>query len=337
VQYEQRPARSSFPSGLRVIAVEKPNYMMRGQEDGVLRDPQYRWYQVFVGRLQQRFREFAPHVQVVDREDLVTRLTEQRRAQYFNDADPDEHPVGAGELQADAVIVPRMRFDCTRGEITDKSATGEDYLRAGMNFVPVAGAFLRQIPQNRERVQVEVSVSADLALKETRTGRVVAAYAANLTHGQTTRPGFLGAGDVDVWELDQADVWLQQLIDEHVDAFLGEFFPIARRVEIKLKDADERTAEAVALLNAGNLVGAEAQAQAGWTASNHQDKNAAFVLGYIAEQRGDHAAAAGWYSRAVQKDNDNPVFRSALQRVAGSPTGSPRSVRPVGIASASAN
>lgn len=286
-----------LPENVRFITVERPNYDNRHRDDGIMRDGLDRQYRVMVRRLEDRMKDGAEQVNVLDREDIVNRETEMRRGGI----DPEERP-DPTNFVADAQIIPRLGVEAQvipyqkKVPLPKQIVTGQQY---------------------EECAKLIINVHCDLKLQFTATGATVS-YADILTHEEETKSGWFGYQTKELANFENVQVVIDRLVREHVDAFVARLLPIERRFEEQFK-ANKEVRGAAAQLTAGDLQGARETAahyyavRAGKNKS-HKAPDAAFMVGLTYEIEGDFEKAREWYSRAVKDRPAEPAFKRGLER-----------------------
>lgn len=302
VKYRVEP-RTSLPPDIRVIEVAQPSYAGRERDDGVVRDPQHRWYRQVLRRIEWRFREAASDVHIVNREDRLNTQTVQRDALY-NGADPDAVAARPACAAVSAVIVPRIVCSTTRDILLNEPSWQERVIASGTRIIPGVGG---PAPAASGRVQhiLRANVSADVHMTRAASNQTLSAYACDLEAADMTDAGRYFGFDArrSAAELASEQRLLTRLVDEHVDNFLSDFLPILRHVDTEVFKPSSRAFTAIERLNAGDRAGARDAALQAY-AHDDDDHAACFVLGLLGEMKGDGSEAALWYTRAQR---DHPI------------------------------
>lgn len=318
VKYVTVAARP-LPADISVISVQKPTYLHRASDDGIMRGKQQRWYNLLVGRLQSKFRQAAPHISVVNVEDRAITYNEALSRQ-LDGADP-EGPSARKAKSSDAVIVARFVFSAPYCETFREKISLHE--RAGKSIarrIPLIGGSIDN-PRYRVRYRIRVNVSCKIEMIHTRTDETLASYARDIETSQITDQGVfgLGYGGRELFELDTVETQLSSIIEEHVDNFLAQIVPVHRSLTKHLKHVNHRLAQAVEKLNAGNTKGAVDQAFRAW-GRDKKSHQACFVIGLAWELRAwqrkaEWSYALSWYSRALERKSDDRDYQDALARV----------------------
>jgi hypothetical protein len=295
---------------VRNIAVVKPEYLDRENDNGLMKDYLDRWYRVLIRRLEERFGSAVPGIRVLDREDTVMRETEIRRA--GDDVDSEDQGPAAAFI-ADAQIVPRFGLECHSEKISVKKTALEKIADWGTEQIPLVGSEIANHDEYKDIVRVTVVVYCDLKLQYPRTGVVAIAYNDVLVNYEQTKSGILDIGSKNLSQFEPVQQVVDRLIQEHVDAFLSKFLPIERHFQAEFK-AGKEVQVAIGQLNAGNLKGANKTAWARFETNKRKDADAAFVVGATWELLGDHVEARTWYNRAHGLRADEMAFSLALER-----------------------
>lgn len=323
VKYTSVPTRP-LPSDIRVISVQKPEYLHRASDDGIMRDDQARWYDVLIRLLEFKFSTAAPHVTLIDWGDRSVSTTIEL-SRKIDGGDPDDAPV---VLLPDAVIVARFVFSTPHVErFRVKRKLHERIIGGIARRIPIFGGGVDD-PRYEWRYRVRVNVTGNLLLKRAGSGETLLPYGRDLQASQMTDEGIFGYGAQQLFELDTVETLIAALIEEHTDNFLSKIVPIRRCITKRLEHVRPRLAAAVEQLNAGNLDRAIDRAFSAWG----RDKNcheACFVIGMVWElkarrEEAEWNEAVAWYSRALKGDGNDADYRAALDRARSAAQHGPR-------------
>ena len=323
VSYTGAPARP-LPRDIKVISVQKPEYLHRASDDGIMRDEQTRWYNLLIRRLESKFRTAAPQLSVINWEDRSSTAT-IKRARLIDGGDPDAVTLALAK-SPDALLVARFVFSTPHVErFRVKTKLHERALGGLARRIPFVGGAVDN-PRYKTRYRVRVNVSCNLVLTRVGSNETLLSYGRDLEASQITNEGTFGYGARQLFELDTVETLMSALIEEHADNFMAKIVPVRQSITKRLTHVAHRLAAAVERLNAGNLDGAIERAFKAW-GRDKDSHEACFVLGVAWELKAwrheaDWGNAVAWYSRALEQKSEDADYLAALDRAQSAAEGS---------------